>query len=370
MTVVMLDPHPAPAPSSPSEQQSQQQPDQRTDSEKLEARRLALRKLRTEVQDLQNFLEIVRAGEATVKAYKSYVEKARQDIRELVDEVDKLTSEDKDGDSIRNIRNLWELMQTNPLLANPDGELKSDEQLHCLSLLQAQARKIVFTAGFWTIPERLNDWLASASPGYYVPFHVVFEDELPNADDRLRMLNYLAWAPTRVNAGFVDPATGLIYRYAEDAQQRALSVIYLAIAFLVLTTLVLGIGHVGIAEWPFTPDQDKKAVTAWLAVVAGALVHIVVGASKRLRAQPGLPPILALGNFSRIINAKLGSFMLKLITALIGFCGLAFAGGEMTLLNAFLVGYSLDSFIELFGSGLEQRATAQLNAVQSRLQPS
>ena len=40
---------------------------------------------------------------------------------------------------------------------------------------------------------------------------------------------------------------------------------------------------------------------------------------------------------------------------------------RVTALNAFLVGYSLDSFVGIFGASIEQRAAAQAAAVKERL---
>jgi hypothetical protein len=76
---------------------------------------------------------------------------------------------------------------------------------------------MVFVIGAETIPSRLNDWLQKAQPGYYVPFHLVFEDEIPVPEDRLRLLNTLSWSPRVIQGGVVDAANGLIYRYESNA---------------------------------------------------------------------------------------------------------------------------------------------------------
>jgi hypothetical protein len=48
---------------------------------------------------------------------------------------------------------------------------------------------------------------------------------------------------------------------------------------------------------------------------------------------------------------------------------LVFAAGieNAKPLNTFLVGYSLDSFVELFGASIEQKATMQLTALKQKL---
>lgn len=41
-------------------------------------------------------------------------------------------------------------------------------------------------------------------PGYYMPFHEVFADDLPNPEDRDRLLKMIALTPRLTPGGFVD----------------------------------------------------------------------------------------------------------------------------------------------------------------------
>jgi len=58
-----------------------------------------------------------------------------------------------------------------------------------------------------------------------------------------------------------------------------------------------------------------------------------------------------------------------MLLALVGFFGLVFTAGpdKVTPLNTFLVGYSLDSMVEVFSVSLEQRATAYVAALRQQL---
>jgi hypothetical protein len=107
----------------------------------------------------------------------------------------------------------------------------------------------------------------------------------------------------------------------------------------------------------------------WAAVLAGVVFHIVVATTKRMQAEPGRPPILALGTLFPLINAKLGRILYKLLLTLIGFAGLVFVLGpdQATLLNAFLIGYGLDSIVELFGASIERQATVQTAAFKRQI---
>ena len=321
-----------------------------------------LRELRAEVQDLQRVLESVRRGESTLKTYSSYVNKTLTDIEELISSI-------RDGDAIRHLHNSWEQMGSNPLLLQPEADFPAQEQLHHLDLLLGQIQRMVFLVGFLTIPTRVNDWLAQARPGYYIPFHLVFDDELPNQEERVKVLNYLAWSPNAIKWGIIDVANGLIYRYADKAESRRNSFLLLILALAVCTGIVLGACYVQMPGWPIRPEHLYSFLVGWSAVLAGVVTHIGVGSVKRARARGGLPPIIAVGDFFMIANAKAGQILLKLLQALIGFFGLVFAAGvdKVTPFNAFLLGYSLDSFIELFSSSIEQRTSAQVATLKKQL---
>jgi len=328
------------------------------DSEQL----TRLRELRAEVQDLQSVLESIRKGESNLKTYANYVRKTREDIYELISTI-------RDGDTIRHLHNSWEQMTVNPLLLNPEADFPAQEQLHYLDMLASQIQRIVFLVGFLTIPTRVNDWLAQARAGYYIPFHLVFDDELPIQEERVRVLNYLAWAPNVIKGGIIDVANGLIYRYADEPKSRRNSLLFLAAAFLGCTAIVIGACYVRIPGWPIQANHLGSFLVGWGAVMIGIVTHIGVGSVKQARAQGGLPPIIALGDFFMIVNAKAGQILRKLLLALIGFFGLVFGSGvnNVTPFNAFLLGYSLDSFIELFSSSIEQRASAQVATIKKQL---
>ena len=114
---------------------------------------------------------------------------------------------------------------------------------------------------------------------------------------------------------------------------------------------------------------------AWAAVLIGMGVHIVVGSAKRSKTQNGLPSVLM--DLILIIDARFGEIVMKLTLGLVGLFGLIFISTsqmpqlgflnslssltQVTPLNAFLVGYSLDSIVELFGTSLE--GTSQVKSL-------
>jgi hypothetical protein len=295
-----------------------------------------LRELRAEAQDLHSVLEKVRKGETTIKLNADYIRKTQEDLAKLVSQI-------QDGDTIRHLLNVYEQMIQNPLFADPGIELGAQEQLHALSLLEEQIRKIEFHVGILTIPARLNEWLAQARPGYYIPFNAVFEDEVPEAEDRARILSYLVWSPKPIKGGIVDAANGLIYRYSENPWARLMNIMLIAGALSAFTAIIVGACYLRVPGWPIQPQY--------------------------LSSQGSLPPIASLGELPLILDARSGQIILKLLLALIGFFGLAFSSGleNVTPLNSFLVGYSLDSVVEIFGTGIEQRVASQAAALKKQL---
>jgi hypothetical protein len=104
-------------------------------------------------------------------------------------------------------------------------------------------------------------------------------------------------------------------------------------------------------------------------------VHVVVGSAKRSKTQNGMPSVLM--DMILIIDARFGEIVMKLILGLVGLFGLVLISSsrapqlgflnqfsvmtQVTPLNAFLVGYSLDSILELFGTSLE--STSQVKSL-------
>jgi len=308
----------------------------------------------------------ISSGQATLRTYAEYIEKTMGDIAALMDKI-------KDGgdsaDSYRNLHNIWEQMKACPLLKNPRGEFNAQEQVHYLSTLDTQWRKLVVIIGHITIPDRLNSWLRGARPGYYIPFHSVFEDELPNFEDRVKLLNFLASNPEAVKNGLVDVENGLIYRYSQDPKSRRKSFFLLAAALGVAVGIIVGASYLPLKDWPLQSSNLSVVLIGWFAVVAGVVVHMGVGIGKRIQSQRGHPPIISIGDLPLLVDAKIGPILLKILFTLIGFFGLVFASGidDVKVFNAFLVGYTLDSVVELFGESVEQRAATQAATLKQRL---
>ncbi len=346
-----------------------------------------LRELRAEIQDLQVVTQAVRKGKTSINAFAGYVAKTKADIADLMEKIvaaelavraapapDKKHSAAAAGDTdnLRHLLNLWEQMQICPLLLDPAGDYEAQAQLNYLDTLDDQIRKMVYVIGAETIPSRLNDWLQKAHPGYYVPFHLVFEDEIPTPEDRLRLLNTLSWSPRVIQGGVVDAANGLIYRYESNAVWMWTTN---ALLVVIVVAASLGVGLTSQLNFPgtaFLPAHASDLLLWWGFVLIGVFIHTLVGNQKRAKAAGGLPPIYALSDVGLIVNARLGQILMKLALALTGFFGFVAATpvDKITPFACLLVGYSLDSIIELFGASLDSQAAAQVESLKTQLKVS
>jgi hypothetical protein len=326
-----------------------------------------LRLLRAEVQDLSAVLEQIRRGEAPMARFTEYIADTREQVRSII--VDIRSTDD----CVRRIQNAWEQLETCALIRDPETVQDAQLQIQCINLLQTQCRQIIYWCSYRTIPNRLSSWLRDTQPGFAIPFHTVFEDELPEPEDRQRILNYLALAPNvlKAHGGMVDPDAGLIYRYEPDPWKRLGSLALVAIAMIAATAAIVG-ANIAVPA-PAGEGGARILLIGWIAVLAGTLVHIGVGTAKRARTA-GNPVILPVRRFTIMVNAREGFILLRIFMALLGYLAYAYGTGmaeglplQSYMFSAFLVGYSLDSVVELFGAGLDQRAAAQGAVFRKRM---
>lgn len=308
----------------------------------------ALRELRAEVQDLRDLFARVKEGKATTKENSDYFKKTYKDIQKLIKELTELNQQ-KRSDTCRRIFNSWEKMQANPLLDKPEQERDAQDQLHDLSILDEEAGKIIFYVGQITIPHRLNKWIGASRAGYYLPFHQLFEDEVPTFSERVKILNTIAWAPNAIKNALVYPGSGLIYRYEKEFKKRCWSFFQVLLTVILMSALVWEICFIGqqlgIEGWLFKPEHAPKFVTSWIALLVGVIIHVGVESVKRSQST-GLPPVVAINDWLKHVSARKGDIMLKLLIALFGLFSLIVSSdaAKLTAASAFLVGYSLDSF--------------------------
>lgn len=227
---------------------------------------------------------------------------------------------------------------------------------------------MILAIGLLTIPYSVNQWLAKSRPGYYLPFHLLFADQMPSAGDRQKVINSIAWAPNSVEAGIVNAEAGLIYRHDPERAGQWRSFLVILLAFYTATISVWFIGEKAYIDIDKMSMDAKTLLIAWAAVLTGMFIHITTEEFKRSKAT-GLPQIVATSDWLIYFSAHKGDILLKLLMALFGLFGFIFSSdiASVTMISSFLVGYSLDSFIGLFSSTLEQKAEAHYSALNKTL---
>ena len=176
-----------------------------------------LRLLRAQALDLRAVLASLSKGEAPRELYEKYIRMAFEDMNKVIELLQ------RDDEAIQHILDYWEQVRTCPLFDQTEAEMKLDSQIQYLNILDQQCRQIIYWIGYRTIPEQLNELLKNTKPGYTLPFHALFEEEMPDFADRQKILNVLAWSPKHVEGGVVDAERGLVYCYEEKPVKRYLS---------------------------------------------------------------------------------------------------------------------------------------------------
>lgn len=348
----------------------------------------ALSEIQAELEDLQHILDSIRKGQTIIPTYANYIETTKKNLRDLMACINSSEMPEevkKNLHAVRHLNNAWEQMQVSPLIDHPQGADQSNgaltiqQQLHYLDLLDEQIHMFNYQLNLLSIPEKINQRLQNTGAGYYVPFHEVFDGDLPDRADRDRLLKHISLSPGLIPSGFVDLESGRIYHYSNSRSRRLLSLGLLLLGLGAATGIVAAAcllpAIILIPGWPLTPASLPNMLIAWVAVLIGMAVHILVGSPKRSKTQNGMPSVLM--DLILIIDARFNEILMKLMLGLLGLFGLVMISSakfplpgipdqitslaHLTAFNAFLVGYSLDSILELFGTGLE--GTSQVKSL-------
>ena len=321
-----------------------------------------LRQMRADITTLIDLLGLAQQGQLALKSYDQEISRA---ISAADGHVTQVVTLQKDhtlaSDSVEVIVREWDQAKASPVVKAPQTDLAAQDQLHAMTVLNANCRAILYQIGLITIPDRISGWLDMLRPGDNLDFHEMFQDELPSREDRVKLLNYIAHAPNYLAGAYVEVADGLIYKYSANALKQLGSVVVLLLALVGSgyvgydAGLLLGLVGIKITAEPFV---------VWLAILGGIVVHLLIGTAKGGAATGPLPPVTTLADIPRLINAKLTFFVRKLGLVLVALAALVLSGKGADAFTAFLVGYSLDSVVDVIQTTLDQRASATTSALR------
>ena len=346
--------------------------------------------VRAEVQNLQVSLrEIVDTGEiddreareretreAVTRGCRVFAAASRR-IKHLFDELYRLRPlnpefYDRCGDEVTNMRNYWERARSywprawegdSPARdARKAGRWMDEVVLHC---------------GLLTIPSRVNRELGQMYFGQRSNFHDLFEDELPNPEHRQELLRHMVAHPLLIN-GVIDAESGSIYSIDPDRRRRRRSV-YLPLAVVVGVAMLLALpvlladlgetvrGLLASVGIPEGYSEPYKLLGAYVLIFAGGLAHLAVSIQKDINVRES-SSILIVDDFWTWAHVRKGDLYKKIVYLWIGLAGLVVLSAttpNLVWTAAFFVGYSIDSFVDVFMHRFNTTIVTRVDEIKS-----
>jgi hypothetical protein len=228
--------------------------------------------------------------------------------------------------------------------------------------------ELIADAAAFTIPNRLKEALVGLAVGRALNFDTTFADELPDAKQRSALLARLA-AYESLFHGAIDVENGVVYKMSPSRGWRVASylspLIFAALAggFLALIGTLDQLQIRLDSEWGL--DEVPPLLGAYLLVLAGALIHLVVENVKQ--AQSDKVPILAIGDGLEWLHLRWAGLGLSFIPVLVTVVGLRVAGvgSDPSDVPIYLfAGYSVDSVAGLFLTRFDASARRGLKSIR------
>ncbi|MCA9656882.1 MAG: hypothetical protein KC486_00925 [Myxococcales bacterium] len=266
------------------------------------------------------------------------------------------------ADQVIHIENAWERVEfhLDRLRAAVEEGKAGDAVVLTASMeIDRQCERMILLIGFLTIPGRVNEHLRQLRIGQALDFHRDFVDELPDPGERVQLLTTMRSHPAEIE-GVVDVERGLIYRTAPTRGRQMFSVVLQLMTWLGLGGGLWGIAHTGV--WPEL-GEPAILVERYLFVTLGSILHLALGTLKQRRAGKA-GEIHALDDLLLFVHVREVAIAWTIFAVSVGTVGLCFLNPDASPESALIVGFSLDSFIDLFLMRFETKATGVSAAVK------
>ena len=324
-----------------------------------------VRDIRAEVQNLQRILAEVRQKggltdpglrrtelTAALDARRRLLDPNCHRVELLLADVQRLFSLDAGlynsaGDEVTHIENDWQR-------AGVASFVQVDEDVDAfvrrLDEAAAALDELILHAARLTVPNRLNEHLSGLRVGGVLDFEEQFQDELPREADRFSILRYIHAHPTSV-FGVVSPQDGVVYRAARSIQRRLLSYALVLASAAIGVPVIYVLTHLGtwfdLEDWAVPTSRTSELLVAYLFLGLGSFAHLLLGSIKQARSGAGRS-LLVLGDALLWVHVRETSIAAGLLALPIAIIALAFSLDDVGWETAFFVGYSFDSFLDLF----------------------
>jgi hypothetical protein len=304
--------------------------------------------------------------ESTLAAARKDFTRDRPHIEKLLNQLDYIMQMDPElydwaGDVITRMENHWYKAvdlwpNSKTLVAN-------------LSLAKEPLNEVIYNSALLTVPDRLDQHLATLHNGQPLNFDDAFADELPLKDQRTRILTYLSAHPAAIH-GIVDADAGLVYNASPKKSRR------LATAFIIGVPVIAGI----LASWLLIPRatwipglpsnlNGGQLAIGFIVALTGTLVHYGIGAIKEARqAQAATAPrFLAIENWLTWIHIRDFSIGIGIIVVWVAYAATLYITKHIDYLTAFLAGYSSDSIYDLVVPKFTKAASTRVETLTQQL---
>ena len=219
-----------------------------------------------------------------------------------------------------------------------DGPLKAGARM------RPYLNEVVYWSSFVTIPYRINEHLDTLYQGQPLDFHAMFADELPDKDQRTKLLGFLKAHPASVT-GVIDVERGVILKASPRGKRTLSGLLPVVAAAAGAPTLYL----YALATRSVEVKNDALAaylVSTYILVVAGAILHVVLDALKQWRG--GDRGFSAMGDWFAWLDVKRGPNVISVFTVLAVFvASLAISTVAIEPLAALAIGYGSDSVFDV-----------------------
>jgi hypothetical protein len=282
-------------------------------------------------------------------------------IRNLMEQHPRLY--DWASDEITHVENVWMRVSLNWLdVLQKIPPLEDDKFKRQITKASELLDELILQIGKLTIPIRINQHLEELRIGQTLEFHLEFSDELPKLEDRQKILRHLQSHPEVID-GVVDPESGLIY-HASPRKMRWLLSYILIVMFISIGVLLIFL----LRTWNILPASQSLGdlMRGYFAIIIGGIAHVGIDALKQARTNKG-QSFTALEDWLLWIHVKELSIIVGIVSLWVGFIGLVFSVQNLDWPIAFFVGYSIDSFMDLFLQRFNKTASEAKEAIREQL---
>jgi len=340
-----------------------------------------LHDVRTELQNLQESIDELKAAAtadgATESSVRPVLERSatiyvsnRPQIERMLKEIDALCEANADlykwaGAEVSQVENLFERV----VIRWPGTAAEPSALMPVLDALDTLLDRAVYAAGMLTTADRLEDHLKTLRVGQSLDFNATFADELPKEEQREAMLENIGAHPIGID-GLVDVAKGWVYKMSPRRSVRALTYVAPLLAMLtgvLAVWLLASLDDWGAVDthWSVMLTKFRPLFWAYVFIVVGGVVHVLVSFQKQRSGDASAP--LVMGGALAWLHVRYASICLSVIWFVFGLLGLAIVLKRLDWATAFFVGYSFDSFAEVFLKRFESTAAGRVGALKKVL---